>query len=266
MSNSSSHQTFPVSKTRSSADAFSVTYISLPLGSLIVFSLTAVMLVIVSGCGASSEEVSSSPSSVPALQPSIAGEPIEDVPVEFAREEFTVEPMIEDRPFEASPQPSFAVEAASEQSFAVEAAAAPQPAPIPAPGHAASQRTTRPPAAMKSARSVTQHPTPQSPAPLGIESVPQQTVDVSPENKQPASVEVFYATDRGRIASVSKGNLWSVFGWAFQLGLVALIAGIFGGLYQRQGVKLVAAASCIACSGAKLRRLDRVATASSAER
>ncbi len=76
-------------------------------------------------------------------------------------------------------------------------------------------------------------------------SQPAKTNSASP--KLPTQVEVFYATDRQRVASISKGDLRKVFSWAFLLGFLALITGIFGSMYQRQSVKLIAATACVGC-------------------
>jgi esterase/lipase superfamily enzyme len=87
-----------------------------------------------------------------------------------------------------------------------------------------------------------------TPAEAVSEQTEEQTTDTaSTLSNQSTKVEVFYATDRKRVAAFTKGDLWRVFGWAFQLGLLALIAGLIGSYYQRQTVKLIAAVASIAC-------------------
>ena len=244
MRNLSSHSTFPVSKTRSGNDTLTVLRRSRFCRQLALLSVNAVLLTLVSGCGAPPAETSSPVAGTRQAIPTAPTEEVAtEVPSKLAREEFVVQPATEDRRFGSAPEPSLAVE----PSLAAETTSDSWPTPIPTSKHASKRGAPRPTGTMRRTRSMTQPAAPQSPDAHSNSPRPQQTVDVSPENKQPANVEVFYATDRHRIASVSKGDLWNVFSWAFQLGLVTLIAGILGSLYQRQGIKLIAASTGIAC-------------------
>ena len=187
MRNLSSHSTFPVSKTRSGNDTLAVLRRSRFCRQLALLSVNAVLLTLVSGCGAPPAETSSP---VSGTQQPIAAAPTEEVaaevPPELASEKFVVQPVIEDRRFGSAPEPS----PAPEPSLAAETPPNSWPTPIPTSKHASKRGASRPTATMRRTRSMTQPAAPQSPGAHSSSSGPQQTVDVSPENKQPANVEV----------------------------------------------------------------------------
>lgn len=229
---------------------------------LTTLAILALMLCLSSGCGAPQADMARSNSGP---DESIAEE---TAVIEVSTEEVAVESAVADDPIELNLPGDIHAETESEEAYAAEPFEPPS-----APMRAQTQSRAASASQNRNSNSRTRAAASQSwqnvesnsedfAAGSSQPSVASESIDQAanvPETvlqpaaavvtppKLPTQVEVFYATDRKRIASISGGDLWRVFGWALQLGILALIAGVIGSLYRRQGVKLIAATACVGC-------------------